>query len=429
MKSVRIFISYSHNDRRWIDDPHDGLVEWLRKTFVGLGTPIELWFDHELRKLPGEIYKTRIKSEIAAADIVVLLVSMDFISSEFVSQHEMPLIQELHGAGKLIVVPILVRPLVTYNLDRIRWITDLQMLPGLPTPLIDIVKDESHWERTKNEIFDAVSSRIGELHRRREGVTQQIAAPPEAQTVPIIQAAPHVVTTSTNPIDGAEMVWVPAGEFTMGSADTDRDVGDDQKPAHKVYLGGYWIYKTDVTVAQYNAFCEAAGRTKPRTPEFGWHDDHPVVNVSWDDAAAYAKWAGASLPTEAQWEKAARGTDSRRFPWGNDWDPSLCVHSHARPGDRGSTEAVGSYPQGASPFGALDMAGNVWNWCADYYGEHYYRMSPNRNPAGPVSGDCRVLRGGSWHYFKEMYFRVSYRFSNVPVYTSYNIGFRCVMRG
>ena len=234
------------------------------------------------------------------------------------------------------------------------------------------------------------------------------------------------IKTETNAIDHAEMVWVPAGEFTMGSEDTDPDAGDDQKPAHKVYVDGYWIYKNDVTMAQFKAFCTATKRPLPKTPEFGRHDDHPVVDVSWDDAAAYAKWAGVSLPTEAQWEDAARGTDGRKFPWGNDWDPSLCAHSYSRPGDRGSTEVVGSFPKGASPYGALDMAGNVWNWCADYYDEHYYRVSPSRNPTGPVSGVSHVLRGGSWHYCKELNFRVMYRFSNVPDYTSYNIGFRCV---
>jgi len=131
---------------------------------------------------------------------------------------------------------------------------------------------------------------------------------------------------SVKPKHGAEMVYVPAGEFLMGSKEGEGD--DDERPQHTVYLDAYWIYKTEVTVAQYRKFCQATGRQMPEEPSVqAWTDDHPIVNVSWDDAVAYGKWAGAALPTEAQWEKAARGTDGRQYPWGNDWDAQKCVNS------------------------------------------------------------------------------------------------------
>ena len=195
-----------------------------------------------------------------------------------------------------------------------------------------------------------------------------------------------------NPKDGAEMVWVPAGEFLMGS-----DAGEpDQSPQRKVYVDGYWLYKYEVTVAQYRKFCSATTRSMPKAPSWGWHDDHPMTNVAWQDAADYAKWARASLPTEAQWEKAARGTDGRAYPWGNQWDASKCASGVGK--RLASTQAVGGYPSGASPYGCMDMAGNVWEWCADWYDGGYYKSAPARNPTGASDGKYRQRRGGSWRY-------------------------------
>ena len=187
------------------------------------------------------------------------------------------------------------------------------------------------------------------------------------------------------------MVYVPAGDFLMGSKNGEGY--DRERPQHTVYLDGYWIYKNEVTVAQYRNFCKTTGRNMPDPPNWGWKDDHPVVNVTWDEAKAYCEWAGAALPTEAQWEKAARGTDGRIYPWGNDWDKTR-LNSY----QSGSTATtpVGNYPGGASPYGCLDMAGNGWQWCADWYDATYYANSPARNPTGPATGTTRVLRGGSW---------------------------------
>ena len=195
--------------------------------------------------------------------------------------------------------------------------------------------------------------------------------------------------TMINAIDGSEMIPIPAGEFTMGSDDR----SSDEKPAHTVYMDTYEIGKYPVTVAQYRKFCTATGRAMPKAPDWGWKNNHPIVNVSWFDAEAYCKWAGGRLPTEAEWEKAAKGTDGRTYPWGDRWDKNKCAN-HAL--NLTSTAPVGSYPAGASPYGCMDMAGNVWEWCADRYDGYYYETSPSRNPKGSSSGNSRVLRGGGW---------------------------------
>ena len=229
--------------------------------------------------------------------------------------------------------------------------------------------------------------------------------------------------TWIRPKDGAVMVAVPAGEFTMGNNDY-----DDEKPQRQVTLDGYWIDKDLVTVAQYRKFCADTGRKMPDPPKWGWKDDHPVVNVTWDDAKAYADWAGASLPTEAQWEKAARGTDGRKYPWGNDFDRSRLWCSHGTTGDAKGTASVGRFPMGASPCGALDMAGNVWEWCADWYGPDYYKDAPAENPTGPGIGKGRALRGGSWYGIIELNFRCANRLVITPGSRVPDCGFRCAVR-
>ena len=249
------------------------------------------------------------------------------------------------------------------------------------------------------------------------------AAPHNAPPPP----APPALETRINPKDGAVMVYVPAGTFLMG--DNELNKRWSNCPEHKVYLDAFWIYKDDVTVAQYRKFCKATGRKMPDAPRWGWKVDHPMVEVIWDDAKAYCDWAVTALPTEAQWEKAARGTDGRKYPWGNDFDPGKLQRSKKHWPDTGSTAPVGSYPGGASPYGCLDMAGNAWQWCADWYGEDYYAHSPARNPAGPATGPYRVLRGGSWlNVYLVDIFRCACRYVITPLNRNPGTGFRCVAR-
>jgi formylglycine-generating enzyme required for sulfatase activity len=195
---------------------------------------------------------------------------------------------------------------------------------------------------------------------------------------------------------GIEWVQIPAGEFKMGDNFNEGDY--DELPVHTVYLDTYYISKYEVTFDQYDSFCEAFGRSKPNDKGWG-RGTRPVINVSWDDAKDFCNWlAGKTgknihLPTEAQWEKAVRGTDQRRYPWGNGNPSCSRVNYHYC---NVKTMPVGSYPSGVSPYGIHDMAGNVWEWCSDWYYWSYYSSSPYKNPTGPSHGSYRVFRGGSW---------------------------------
>jgi len=221
-------------------------------------------------------------------------------------------------------------------------------------------------------------------------------------------------------VDGVLYVYVPAGEFLMGSPD---GVGDyDEHPQHTVYLDAFWIMQTEVTNAQY-AKCVAAGVCN--APDNSrWQDaayaDHPVTDVDWDQASEYARWVGGRLPTEAEWEKAARGTDGRTYPWGEEQPDQSRANCCDFVND---TTPVGSYPAGGSPYMALDMAGNVWEWTADWYDSRYYSQSPAQYPTGSASGEWRVLRGGAfWNDTEDV--RVAYRRRLNPYSLSGLLGFR-----
>lgn len=239
-------------------------------------------------------------------------------------------------------------------------------------------------------------------------------------------------TIELNPKDQAEMILIPAGEFIMGSdAGTDPYFWGAEGPEHTVKLDTYLIYRTEVTNAMYQACVDAKACPRPertfsatRESYFGnpQFSNYPVIYVSWTGALSYCQWADAKLPTEAQWEKASRGNDQRLFPWGDDIPNALLAHFNAQ-----DTTEVGMYPEGASPFGILDMAGNVLEWVNDRFQAGYYSISPPENPPGPAGTNRRVIRGGAWHHTDISALRTVARASLVENYTGNDIGFRCAV--
>jgi formylglycine-generating enzyme required for sulfatase activity len=206
----------------------------------------------------------------------------------------------------------------------------------------------------------------------------------------------------------------------------------DEQPIHTVYLDTFEIAKYPVTNSQYACFVAVVNRKPPShwggtTPPEGLRT-HPVVYVSWEDAAAFCAWLGEQekatirLPTEAEWEKAARGTDGRKYPWGNNFDETLCNMGET---GIGGTSPVGIFPAGESPYEVAEMAGNVWEWVHDRYDRRYYSVSPAKNPQGPATGASRVLRGGSWYNY-DNFVRSAFRSNFDPDGWNFFSGFRCV---
>lgn len=223
--------------------------------------------------------------------------------------------------------------------------------------------------------------------------------------------------------DDAIVVKIPEGEFHMGNINT-----EGAPIEHKVYISDYYIDKTAVTWGQYKKFIEFTGKTlPPQVPYWGINDDHPVVFVTWEDSKSYCEWVGGRLPTEAEREKAARGTDQRKYPWGNR-EPSKNLAVFRSGWGFGSTEAVGSRPDGMSPYGLLDMAGNVWEWCSDWFDRDYFKYSPYFNPKGPKNGYSHVLKGGSWDSRPSVLSSSSRNFGQIG-YRELDFGFRCAMNG
>lgn len=262
----------------------------------------------------------------------------------------------------------------------------------------------------------------------------------------LAMGAGEVPTNSTSPAapieltgkDGAPMVVIPEGPFIMGS----NDGAGNERPEHKVYLEQYAIDKFEVTIGRYAKFLGAAKHASPSA----WDDDsvtaagdRPAVGLSWLDAEAYCKWAGKRLPTEAEWEKAARGTDGRRYPWGH-MQPFVDIANYNRgvwvsdavtlapvaSGVQGMSVRHGTKEGGKSPYGLYQMAGNAAEWVADWYDREYYRKSPERNPKGPAEGDKRVIRGGSWND-PPSGIRTTVRVSAEPDFQDRTVGVRCAM--
>jgi len=275
--------------------------------------------------------------------------------------------------------------------------------------------------------------------------TERVSPAPEVNShavgwrTPTPPGRPQAGDVWVNPKDGAAMVYIPSGKFTLGTRDAEidawlkwhladqRQLFQDEQPQCRVNLPGYWIGRTEVTNAQYRRFVQVTGHRAPDHWKGGQAppglDNLPVVFVDFDDAHAYCEWAGGHLPTELQWEKAARGTDGRQYPWGNAWDPDKCANwSNSR-----DAQPVGRYPAGASPYGCLDTVGNVWEWCADWYNPYAYKRYAKGDLRPPRKGEEPALRGASWARGTNppFYFRCACRDADDPVIRDINGGFRC----
>ncbi|WP_374689725.1 SUMF1/EgtB/PvdO family nonheme iron enzyme, partial [Promineifilum sp.] len=295
--------------------------------------------------------------------------------------------------------------------------------------------------------------------------TEPVATEPAATARPTLSPTPALVPGQARVLilpDGTqvEQVYAPAGSFLMGRDD---GLEEDERPAHPATLDGFWIDRTEVTNAQFAAFvadtsyqttAERRGGGETLTAGNAWgfvtganwqhprgpsstldgQEFHPVVLVTWEDADAFCRWRGGRLPTEAEWEYAARGPDSRQFPWGDFFETSLLNYcddncptswSDSRVDDGYAfTAPVGSYPGGASWIGALDLIGNVYEWVNDWFDEGYYARSPAENPTGPTDGGHKVQRGGSWRDYDDVTY-AAYRFSDPATTADFNTGFRC----
>lgn len=297
----------------------------------------------------------------------------------------------------------------------------------VPAKNVDQVIQEMHATITSQ----AFSTRQAFSNQTATTVAQTVFAP-TATLSPTPTVEPLLGSSKVSPIDGMNQVYIPSGNFLMGSTDDFSEAELQEKPQHTVFLDGFWMDQTEVTQGMYKR-CIASGTCPDvvhdleQNPNYtkSEYDNHPVIYVTWDQAKTYCERVGRRLPTEAEWEKAARGTaDGRLYPWGDlPPDGNMALFGYALNG----TRPVGSYPSGASPYGILDMIGNVREWVFDIYSETYYRTSPDRNPPGSEETAElyeRVLRGASYKDAVH-YTHLSMRFHHLANSPGENRGFRC----
>jgi len=367
----------------------------------------------------------------------------------------MPLLPEIVG-GALLVPERLVSEEATNTTTSIRIPTDLhEMAKSVPTPGITPAKRErsrkTDGERRASKensgLFTEIPGLVGAPSEFLLPSEKTKVGPDRGERPPVltqskvalvevdlqqewhahehrlrelgVEVGPGIELVRRNAVDGGIALLVPSGNFAMGERLGDRD----EKPVHQVHVDAFYMDVYPITQGQFQRFVRETGYRLGQWEARPDSDDHPVVEVSWEDAVNYCQWAGKRLPTEAEWEKAARGTDGRTYPWGEDFDPGrACVLGRGFDG----TAPVGNFTDGASPYGLHDMAGNVWEWAADYYAEDYYNWCPLKNPYGPDSGEHNVLRGGAWICHRR-YLRCAKREHQTPEYRSRFAGFRCAV--
>ncbi|MGD9603666.1 MAG: SUMF1/EgtB/PvdO family nonheme iron enzyme [Gammaproteobacteria bacterium] len=389
---MHVFLSYAAVDRPHAVRVHRALVEAGHDVF----------FDREDLP-PGEAFHTRIARAIERTDLFVFLASPAALDAGSYTLNELAIAERCFARASGRVLPVLLQPVDYATLPAyLRTVTVLETQGDVPAAIVDAVSGLAR-ARRRRWLTVAAGSLAGVA--LLTGIFAWLARDP----------TPGIGN------DGAPLVHVPAGVALLG--------GDDTAPPREVYLDAYEIDRHEITVARYAAFLAATGRT--RAPD-GWaqvvpgeHDALPVVGVDWHDADAYCRWAGRRLPTEAEWEKAARGSDGRRYPWGE----GIPTQAHANFGNAapdaydGGLAPVGTHPRGRSPYGVDDLAGNAAEWVADWYADTFPHPTV-RNPRGPASGETRAVRGGA-RFDPESYQVASARWFGAPDLRLDSIGFRC----
>lgn len=290
--------------------------------------------------------------------------------------------------------------------------------------------------------FLKLSMAAGALLATSQGTKGVLMAQEKTRLAPVNQTTQGGrLNKYRNPRDGYEMILIPRGEAIFGTGPDDpyfmESSTDREKPQFKADLPEFYMGIYSVTNEQYYKFIKETGHRPPeQATQEAWgppvwkngkfpeeQTKHPVVCVSWHDAKAYCDWAGLSLPTELQWEKAARGFDGRLFPWGNKWDEKKLRHFNNK--GLGTTCAVNDYPEGVSIFGMFNMSGNVWEWCVDWYGPNAYQRYARNDLTLPDTGQLKLVRGGSWHGDYPAPFRCASRIPIDPEASAHWNGFRC----
>jgi len=447
-----IFISYSHKDYDY--------VRRLQEELLGKG--FSVWMDDRIDY--DAPWPKVIQDHLSNCDALILVVSENSFESEWVQKE----VARAKRIGKP-VLPILLNGGMWPSVEMHQGlaVTDKDRLPEqFYEQLSHLMKRGGHPEEilTKpgtarnpgdeapnlslNQVWPWILALVGAIGivvvLWLNGTFQPAAVPlPEiTQTVqPLVipTLTPTNVATTTpssstlTPVaDQSSAILVPAGNFIMGSYNGN----DDEQPVHVVYLNAFYIDNYEVTNALYKSCVDANACPFPkfvnsntRVTYYGGsqYDQYPVIGVTWDMAQTYCKWRGGRLLTEAEWEKAARGTDGLAYPWGNKIGPDRANYNNSNdPNYMGDTSAVNAYPTGVSPYGAFDMAGNVWEWVSDLYHADYYAslVLPVANPTGPASGLYRVTKGGSW-VSTDYDLRSARRNFNDPSKANIYIGFRC----
>ncbi len=367
-----LFVAYSHRDEALRAELETHLTLLKREG------KIRTW--HRRQIGAGREWEGEINRHLEAADIVLLLISPDFIASDYCFDREMVRALERHRAGQARVMPVILRPTDWQTADFGR----LQALPSNGRAI-------TRWQNRDEAFVEVVRGLRAVIEELRHPAEQRVEA--ASRSAPVGDDSEFPTASTGLEKDGSALVYVPGGEFDLGEEDSQR----------RVLLNPYWIGKHPVTNQHYGEFLAATGHRQPAC----WNDERfngplqPVVGVDWYDANAFCAWARLELPSEAQWEAAARGQDRRPYPWGRE-APTPELADFDKNWQEDKPDAVGAHPRGAGPYGTLDQSGGVWEWCRDDFDEVAYRdrdeqQAPVAEPEGAKGKTAvRVVRGGAW---------------------------------